>query len=307
MINKVFGTGGIGTGMFFHLHDNRTMARDESRLGRLMDYKDYCKGHIILHYVSLLTKAIRVFAIGMVGQDSQGAVLLQEMMDAGIDTRYVHATDEASTMLSVCYQYPDGMGGNITTSNSASGLVTPAFIEKCAGEIDENSLILAAPEVPLESRIRLLEIAKEREAFTVSSFLAEEAGAFAEAGGFVLSDMISINSEEAQALAGSTDECAKKIRAANPGIKLIITVGGNGSYVFENGEKIHIPVIPAEIKSTAGAGDAFLGGTIAALLSGKNFCQAAEYGAAAAYFAVTDDNTIAKDICIEKIENLRRR
>ncbi|MCL2528624.1 MAG: PfkB family carbohydrate kinase [Defluviitaleaceae bacterium] len=305
MISKVFGTGGIGTGMFFHLHDNRAMSRDESRLGQLMDFQDYCKGHIILHYVAVLTKNIPVYAIGMVGQDSQGEGLLHEMQAAGINTQYVGATDKARTMLSICYQYPDGMGGNITTSNSASGLVTPEYIEKCASSIDENSLVLAAPEVPMASRIRLLEIAKEKKAFTVSSFLAEEAVEFEESGGFALPDLIAINGDEAAAVAsGGIEESAKKILSANPCIKLIITAGGKGSYLFEGNSTSHIPAIPVEIKSTAGAGDAFLGGTIAGLIQGKSFPQAAKYGAAAAYFAVSDNNTIAKDINIEKIEKL---
>lgn len=304
MINKVYGTGGIGTGMFFDLHDNRTISREESRPGRLMDYQDYCKGHIILHYVSVLTQNIGVYAIGMVGKDSQGEGLLDEMKSAGIDTRFVEMIGEARTMMSVCYQYPDGSGGNITTSNSASGLVTPAYIEKCAKEIDDRSLVLAAPEVPLASRIRLLEIAKERKAFTVSSFLAEEAKMFEEAGGFALSDLISINRDEAGAVTdGGIQETAKKITGINPAIKLAVTAGSEGSYIFENGGSSHIPVIPAEIKSTAGAGDAFLGGTIAGLISGMDFSDAAKYGAVVSYFAVMDENTIAKNISREKIES----
>jgi len=308
MIRKVFGTGGIGTGMFFHLHDDKTMSRDESRPGRLMDYQDYCKGHIILHYVSVLTQDIHVYAIGMVGRDSQGEGLLAEMQSAGIDTRFVEMTGEARTMLSVCYQYPDGSGGNITTSNSASGLVTPAYIEACADGINGESLVLAAPEVPLESRIRLLEIAKARKAFTVSSFLAEEAGMFEAAGGFVLSDLISINRDEAKSVAdrigveGDFDIIAKKIMGINPALKLMITAGGEGSYIYENDNASHIPAIPAKIKSTAGAGDAFLGGTIAGLISGMNLTRAAGYGAGAAYFAVMDKNTIAKDVSVKKIE-----
>jgi sugar/nucleoside kinase (ribokinase family) len=303
MIAKVFGAGGIGTGIFFHLHEDRTLTRDESRPGRLMDYKDYCKGHIILHYVSVLTQNIEVYAIGMLGRDSQGEALRAEMQSAGIDTRFVEVTDEARTMFSVCYQYPDGSGGNITTSNSASGLVSPAFIDRCTDGIDENSLVLAAPEVPLASRIRLLEIAKERKAFTVSSFLAEEAAIFEEAGGFALSDLISINEAEAVA-AGGIEEITRKISLVNPALKLIVTAGRKGSYLLENGDISHIAAIPAEIKSTAGAGDAFLGGTIAGLVSNMSFFQAASHGAAAAYFAVTDENTIAKGLTREKMEGL---
>ena len=302
MINKVFGTGGIGTGIFFKLNGGHTMTRDESRLGFLTDYRDYCKCHIILHYIAVLTENVGVYALGMVGGDEYGAMLMSEMKAAGIDTRYVKVTDKARTMFSVCYQYGDGSGGNITASNSACGLVSPGFIDKCTDEIDGNSLVLSAPEVSLESRIRLLEIGKERGAFTVSSFLTEEAADFEREGGFRLSDLIALNRDEAAAVAdGDIDAAAEKMLRSNPVLRLIITAGADGCYIYENGLRFHVPPVSAEVVSTAGAGDAFLGGTVAGLIAGKSFKSAAEYGAVVARFAVMSENTISKDVTIENV------
>ena len=308
-INKVFGTGGIGTGIFFKLHDDKTMTRSESRPGILTDYRDYCKAHIILHYIAEFTKSfaksaeVKVFAVGMVGQDEAGESLKREMHEAKIDTRFVGVTDKKRTMYSVCFQYPDGTGGNITASNSACDLVTPEYIEECSKEIDENSLILAAPEVPLSSRMKLLENGKKRGAFTVSSFLVEEADAFKNAGGFILSDLISINTDEAEAVGGNISLTPKIISDENPAVKLIITAGADGSYIYENGNMTIIPCIKEkEIVSTAGAGDAYLGGTVAALIRGADFKSAAEYGAVAARFAVMSADTIAKEATLENVE-----
>ena len=47
----VVGTGGIGSGILFRFSDNITLGRNESRLAELMDVRDFCKLHIILHYV----------------------------------------------------------------------------------------------------------------------------------------------------------------------------------------------------------------------------------------------------------------
>jgi len=307
MITKVFGTGGIGTGMFFNLLGNRTMSREESRLGFLTDNKDYCKAHIILHYISVLTKDIGVYAIGMVGQDEAGKNLVSEMNCAGIDTRYVEITNQARTMFAVCYQYPDGAGGNITPSNSACDLVTPEYIEKCSTEIDKNSLIVAAPEVSLESRIRLLEIGKKRGAFTVSSFLAEEATAFEQAGGFALSDLISINSAETEAVSNlGVSSAAEEIMRLNPKIKLIITAGSENINLYENGEHTQIPCIPEKVVSTAGAGDALLGGTIAGLIKGDSVNRAVGYGTVIARFSVLSKNTIAETVTLENVEKYIR-
>ena len=303
MITKVFGTGGIGTGIFFQLDDNRPISRDESRAAVLTDFKDYCKGHIIMHYVSVLSPSAKVYMLGMVGRDEPGRGLIGEMQAAGIDTRYLKITDEAPTMFSVCYQFPDSAGGNLTASNSACGLVTPAYMDECSREIDANSLVLAAPEVPLESRIRLLEIGRQRGAVTVASFLSAEAEDFEKSGGFALADIISINADEARAVcSGGLISAAEKITSVNPAVKLVITEGKNGSHLFENGTYIHIPCIPVEkVVSTAGAGDAFLGGLVLAVIAGKNLKDAAAYGAAAARLSVMSANTIAETVTVDAL------
>ena len=318
MINKIFGTGGIGIGIFFKFHSDRPLTRDESRLAYLTDYKDYCKAHIILHYVAALANGADVYAIGMVGNDENGSLLLNMMSAAGIDTRFVKTTDEAGTAYSVCFQYPDGAGGNITASNSACGLVTPEYIESCARGgpgVDSDSLVLAAPEVPLASRIRLLEIGRERGAFTAASFLSGEARDFLDAGGFELSDLVSVNGDEARAAAGLGEEYsgaslaeayAGAIAARSPKTRLIVTVGAGGSYVCENGGITHIPCIPETIASTAGAGDAYLGGVIAGLAGGMSLIGSAKYGAVLARFAVRSENTIAEDVTLANLEKYFR-
>jgi hypothetical protein len=50
----LIGTGGIGSGTFFALKGDHTLGREESRAGRFLDRRDYCKLHIIEHYVAVL-------------------------------------------------------------------------------------------------------------------------------------------------------------------------------------------------------------------------------------------------------------
>ena len=50
----VVGTGGIGSGIFLALEGNRTLGREESRPAELLDQRDYCKLHIVCHYVQRL-------------------------------------------------------------------------------------------------------------------------------------------------------------------------------------------------------------------------------------------------------------
>ena len=69
----MIGTGGIGMGSFFALKGNHTLGREESRSGRFIERRDYCKLHIISHYVkTLLGDGFATLPIGMVGDDEAG-------------------------------------------------------------------------------------------------------------------------------------------------------------------------------------------------------------------------------------------
>ncbi len=114
--NQIVGTGGIGSGIFFRLEGNHTLGRNESRLGELVPYKDFCKLHIILHYISVLlgsgqNRDFTSYAVGRVGSDDIGRQMIARMQEAGINTEGVEETAHASTLFSVCFQYPDSTGG----------------------------------------------------------------------------------------------------------------------------------------------------------------------------------------------------
>lgn len=328
MINKVVGTGGIGTGMIFRLEGQHTLGRDESRLAFLTEYRDYCKQHIILHYIARLSKSAGVYAIGKVGDDDQGKILISEMAAEKININFIEKTDLARTMMSVAFQYPDNSGGNITTSNSACNLVTPEYIERYSSIVDEKTLIIAVPEVPLESRIKLLEIGRNRGSFNVASVLSGEVKEFEKRNSYILCDLLAINIDEAASISsksGMPDEIAnaaiKKITALNPGIKLIITCGKCGCYTYSNKQIEKVPIIDVPVVSTAGAGDAFLGGAVAGLLNGMQFqkgtndmkfgetplMSATELGTIVSTFAVMSPDTIAKDVTAENIQNFISR
>jgi len=303
VINKVFVTGGIGTGILFKFREDAPLERNESRAAYLTDYRDYCKGHIILHYIAVLSPGVEAYMIGKIGDDARGEELLREMEAAGIDARHVERTAYAPTMHSTCFIYPDGAGGNITASNSACSLVTPEFIENHSREIDCESLVVAAPEVPFESRVRLLEIGRERGAFNAASFTAAEVFENKFIDLISLSDFISINRDEARAFCdGTPEEAATKMKLINPSLKLAITSGGDGVYLFENERSLHIPAVEAEVVSTAGAGDAFLAGAAAGFIKGKDFFTSAKYGCAAAFLSVQSGHTIADNVTIENLK-----
>ena len=325
--DHIIGTGGIGSGIFFSMTGNHTLGRNESRNAILLPYKDFCKLHIIMHYIAVLLGAkvngrFQSFPIGNIGNDDIGKNLVRQMEEVGMYPDNIGVTDNFSTLFSVCFQYPDHTGGNITTENSACSRVSPENISyffqdfKLSG-ISE--IILAAPEVPLNTRIKLLEYGRQRGSFNTASLLSSEADEFRNMNGFEKVDLLSVNIDEARSIAKMTNEsipsnsvidaCIQKLVTFNPAISILITDGQAGSYCYTKNCLEHIPVPVVPVVATAGAGDTFLGGTLAGLCCGLPLTKgksdllfsesplqsAVELGTLLASLSVTSHDTIHPD------------
>ena len=324
--DRIIGTGGIGKGMLFLTGDNRTLGRSESRLVELSDAKDYCKLHIVFHYIAaLLTPGVLVVPIGCVGADSIGDTLIEEMREAGMDMRCVARDPVLPTALSICLQYPDKDGFNFTASNGAGSTVTPDYIRSCMErlQVDEKTIVAAIPEVPMESRTELLRLGRRKGGLCVLSVTAGEAVQAKELGLFHNCGLLAVNKEEAEAIIGRQEKDAERTArdlygyaaCDNPDIRILVTCGKDGAYAVDRLGMEHIPSIPAVAVNTTGAGDALLGGMIAGLALGYPFrkgrsdrrfaesplSSAAELGCICAGMAIESKDSIARGVTEEAI------
>jgi ribokinase len=305
----MIGTGGIGHGTFFQLDGNQTLGREESRGGRFLERRDYCKLHIISHYVkALLGNDFAVIPLGKVGDDDAGARLLTEMEVAGLDTRFVQRDAGSPTLYSFCFLYPDGTGGNLTTADSASARVEAAWIqaaEPSFAELAGKGIALAAPEVPLAARETLLEMGTRHAFFRAASFTSAEMGAVRDAGLLEMVDLLAVNLEEALASAGiasvrtSTEtpaDLAKKavetLFRTYPRLLLSITAGASGSWAWDGQILSHEPALPVKAQGTAGAGDAHLAGMLSGLAAGLDLPRALRLATLVAAASVTSPHAI---------------
>jgi sugar/nucleoside kinase (ribokinase family) len=306
------GTGGIGWGSFFLLHGNATLGREESRSGRFLDRRDYCKLHIISHYVKrLLGRKFPVYPVGKVGGDPEGERLLGEMREAGLDLRFVERLAGARTLYSFCFVYPDGAGGNLTLDDSASSRVDAQSVraaEAAAAELGESGIALAAPEVPLEARVELLSMATRRGLFRAAAFTRGEMEAVRSSGLLDRVDLLAANLEEAVAAAGLEAAAARvtgepelgrlvqgvvgEMSRRHPRLALSLTAGVRGSWTWDGERVIHDPAVPVRVETTAGAGDAHLAGVLAGLAAGLPLAEAQELGTLAGSASVTSPHTI---------------
>ena len=333
--HRLIGVGGIGTGLFFALEGQHTLGRNESRPARLLNIRDYCKLHIITHYISVLLGAkpsgtpFHMVPVGKVGRDEAGRRMITEMAAAGMDTRHVEPIADRPTLFSVCFQYPDGSGGNITTSESAASALTCTDVDRCAGLLapgEPPCIVLAAPEAPLDVRGHLLRLARANHSFRAASFTSAEIEAARSKGLFSDVELLAMNEDEAEKLVGSTlnpaapqpflEKCADVLMAFQEHIQIILSAGNQGAFAFSEGTWDYRPALNVPVVSTAGAGDALLAGVLLAIAAGIPFIQpdydrppsatrpvesAFDFGVLLAAYTVTSPHTIHPDASMDSL------
>lgn len=305
----LLGTGGVGRGSFFALDGNHTLGREESRGGRFLERQDYCKLHIICHYVQvLLGPSFKVIMASKVGEDEHGRRLLAEMQETGLDTRFIPPSPEDATLYSICFVYPDGTGGNLTASNAATSKVDPAFIDELLPEFAGRrgqGIALAAPEVPLPARCRLLELGTEYDFFRAASLTYEEACSDQFIPLLPHCDLLALNLGEAAALGGVDPEqpaleivqaAADRLRGLGSSACLSITGGKMGSWCWSGDTLIHTPAFPVQPVNTAGAGDAHLASLLIGMTAGLSWPAAHQLAALVAALKITSPHTIHKGL-----------
>jgi sugar/nucleoside kinase (ribokinase family) len=327
---RLVGVGGIGTGIFFALEGDHDLGRNESRPGRLLDVRDYCKLHIIAHYPAVLLGARRggvpfhVVPVGKIGRDEVGKRLLREMDDAGMDTTCVETVEGHPTLQSVCFQYPDGSGGNITTTGSAAALLRAEDLEPVRPLVGPDAFVLAAPEAPLATRHAFLRLGSSEGAFRVAALTTAEVSEALRTRLLSDVDLLALNEDEAAELVGSPlppeapesflHRCAEVLLSHQPAMRIVVTAGQRGAFAFDGAAWDRAPALPVAVASTAGAGDALLGGVIAGLAAGLPFTQAGretlparpvssafDLGVLVAAYKVTSPHTIPPDLSLDAL------
>jgi sugar/nucleoside kinase (ribokinase family) len=323
-LRGLIGVGGIGSGMFFAINGDQPLGREESRSGRMLDQRDYCKLHIIAHYArTLLGPDFETYPIGNVGNDAAGRRLADEMAAAGMSTDHIRVLPDLPTLFSFCFQYPDGAGGNLTADNSACSVLDPEQVAAARREfarLEGRGIALAAPEVPLAAREKLLQMGAKHGLFNVAAFTSEEialeVALAAELKSFESIDLLALNRDEAMAAVEAGSDIApellvkkvvERFRAANEAMMISVTAGADGSWAWDGEEITHMPALSVEAASTAGAGDAHLAGILAGLAAGLKLAQAQQLGTLLAALSVTSPHTIHPEAGRDALGRLAER
>lgn len=306
----IVGTGGIGSGMALALIGDRDLGREESRPVHRIDARDYCKLHIVFHYLQrLVGDATLVLPIGRVGEDPTGRGLLREMEDVGLPLRYIAHTRRAPTLYSVAFTYPNGNGGNLTTADSASSMVGTDDVRAAEAELRSlggPGIAVALPEVPIPARVELLRMGAELGHLRVASLVPGEVDDPGLDALLRQVDLLAVNAAEAAALGGggAADDGGALVQRTldavqdrtGRAIRLVVTGGARGSWAWDGEAVSHAPAILRPVRSTAGAGDAHLAGIVTGLAAGWGLHAANGFAALVSSVKVASVHTIHPDL-----------
>jgi ribokinase len=262
---------------------SRIPAPGETILGKTFDVFNGGKGANQAVAVGKLSAPVDM--IGALGTDLFTERLLSGLKAAGVATHAIQTVAGPSGVALIATA--DSGENSIIVIPGANALVSPAYLETHAEIIREASMVLVQLETPLETVLRLAEIAFE--AKTPLMLDPAPAQPLPEAL-LARTTWLTPNETEAQILLGKNLEpaaAAEKLLAMGPR-NVALKLGSQGVFLAGSDCKPqHIPGFSVKAIDTTAAGDCFNAAFAVALTGGKQPAEAARYAAAAAAISVT--------------------
>ena len=234
--------------------------------------------------VALARAGLEVFHAGAIGSDGQ--FLLDELAQAGVDTRYTAVLESTRTGHAIIQKGPDG-DNCILLFGGANQQITRHQIDRTLENFSAGDLLVLQNEI---SELHYLVSAAKACGMTValnpSPMEASLLPLLTQVDYLILNEI-----EAAQFLgleqAGGPEEMLDELIRRFPSVTIALTIGKDGSIYARGTERIRQEAVPVQAVDTTVAGDTFTGYLLAGLLTEGDPAAAMKYAAAAAAIAVT--------------------
>lgn len=222
-----------------------------------------------------------------VGEDVFGDNAIRTYADEGLDTSLVMRSKKPSGVALITV---DGNAENcIVVASGANNDITEADIDAIADHIRGAGILLLQLEIPVPAVRRAVEIASEAGVYTVlnpapACELPEDI--------YRHISLIIPNRTEAATLTGvnvndiaSLEDAVAVLR--DKGVRnVVVTLGGDGSLIFDGESSTPVPAIKVNAIDTTAAGDTFCAGICVGLSEGKTLKEAVEFATKASSVTV---------------------
>lgn len=226
------------------------------------------------------------------GDDGFGRDLLAALEGRDVDRSLVAIDPEVPTGASTVFAAEGDYSSIIAPG--AAGRLDANDIERARRTIENADALIVQLEIPAEVSAHAAAIAAAAGRMVVlnASPAPGEWTALPESLRQAAT-VLAVNRVEAGRLIGITinettpDSVAAYVSARTGAGTVILTLGGDGAIGYADGETVLQPAFPAEPVDAVGAGDAFLGTAVVALIEGWPLAEALRRGAAAGAIAVS--------------------
>jgi sugar/nucleoside kinase (ribokinase family) len=235
--------------------------------------------------VDLAKLGAEVVAVGAIGRDLAGDLMVLALEEHGVDASGLARKDGVQTSCTMLPIHPDGSrpAWHVPGANSTFTLDDVAW--EALAECDAVHLggLTALPGVDGEPAGRILAFAGEHGALTTADCLGVRGDDPEPLIAAVMphADVFMPNEAEALAIAGDPDPAAAARRFRAHGARCaIVKRGDEGCLIVDDDGARALPAYTATVVDTTGCGDAFCAGVIVATLKGWSIDEAARLGCA---------------------------
>lgn len=232
-----------------------------------------------------------VAMLGMVGQDTYGERLCENLESVGVDVSRIRKLSGVSTGIAVIGVIPEG-DNSILVIPGANAHVDKSYIMENMDLLEASDIIVVQLEIPLETVMYAVKEARKRG----KTVILDPAPAVSDLPDelFACVDVIKPNETElAILLQECSDEenlCTNAKLLQQKGVKnIVVTLGGEGSYLLKEDhteKRLHADKTVHVVDTTA-AGDSYVAGLAVALARGDSLDEAVELASRVSNIVVT--------------------
>jgi len=246
--------------------------------------------------IALARSGALVYHAGCIGQD--GNMLVDIMSSCGIDLCYLKTVDDKTGLAII--QVEQSGENSILIYSGANGRITETHIDSVLKDFQPGDFLLAQNEI---AHVPYLISQAARKGLQVVFNPSPFNGRIRDINLRDLTYMI-LNEVEAEGFWGTSDpdELLPILRTQYPWLKIVLTLGKNGSVYFGDGYCCRQSAYRVEIVDTTAAGDTFTGYFISGIAAGKTPQSAMRYASAAAALAVSREGAASSIPAMQTVE-----
>lgn len=231
--------------------------------------------------IALARAGVPVQLAGMIGTD--GAAILEQVQDAGVDTSLVRTVEERTGHAII---QVDEIGQNaILLYGGANHMVDEAYVDEVLEQYEADDVLILQNEISCIDYI--IERAHEKGMYIVLN----PSPCTRELMRCDLSkvSMFCLNEVEGRAMTSYVQpgDILIHLEELFPDSEFLFTLGAQGAFYKKKACQCYHPALPVAVIDTTAAGDVFEGYFLAAYLDGKDPTEALHYATYAAGIAIT--------------------